>query len=195
MTLEEAQKEVDKWIKTYGVRYFSELTNMAVLTEEVGELARIMARTYGDQSFKKSDEDEEAGKHINQEFEIIRNTYLKLAKKTTLSTSDQHAITDVVKQNLPIDQVIIWIQECYDHFLPKHPRDQIRSFQYIANYIFDQAFSNYQQEVTQNGENWELFSEPAITHSTANCGGAEDEYFKRYRARVEESENDTECDF
>ena len=52
MTLEDAQKTVDEWIKTYGVRYFSELTNMAVLTEEVGELARIMARTYGDQSFK-----------------------------------------------------------------------------------------------------------------------------------------------
>ena len=52
MTLEEAQKTVDDWIKTYGVRYFSELTNMTVLTEEVGELARIMARTYGDQSFK-----------------------------------------------------------------------------------------------------------------------------------------------
>ena len=52
MTLEEAQKTVDDWIKTYGVRYFSELTNMAVLTEEVGELARIMARKYGDQSFK-----------------------------------------------------------------------------------------------------------------------------------------------
>jgi NTP pyrophosphatase (non-canonical NTP hydrolase) len=55
MTLENAQKEVDDWIKTYGVRYFGELTNMAILTEEVGELARIMARTYGDQSFKKSD--------------------------------------------------------------------------------------------------------------------------------------------
>ena len=53
MTLEEAQKEVDSWIKTYGVRYFSELTNMTVLTEEVGELARIMARKYGDQSFKE----------------------------------------------------------------------------------------------------------------------------------------------
>ncbi len=55
MTLEEAQKQVDQWIKTYGVRYFSELTNMAVLTEEVGELARIMARTYGDQSFKEGE--------------------------------------------------------------------------------------------------------------------------------------------
>ena len=57
MTLEEAQKEVDKWIKTYGVRYFSELTNMAVLTEEVGELARVMARKYGDQSFKAGEKE------------------------------------------------------------------------------------------------------------------------------------------
>ena len=56
MTLDEAQQRVDDWIKTYGVRYFSELSNMAVLTEEVGELARVMVRTYGDQSFKKSDE-------------------------------------------------------------------------------------------------------------------------------------------
>lgn len=55
MTIQEAQQQVDNWIKTYGVRYFSELTNMAILTEEVGELARIMARTYGDQSFKQSD--------------------------------------------------------------------------------------------------------------------------------------------
>ena len=57
MTLEEAQKEVDSWIKTYGVRYFSELTNMTVLTEEVGELARVMARKYGDQSFKQGEKD------------------------------------------------------------------------------------------------------------------------------------------
>ena len=56
MTIEEAQRQIDDWIKKYGVRYFSELTNMTILTEEVGELARIMARTYGDQSFKKSDE-------------------------------------------------------------------------------------------------------------------------------------------
>jgi NTP pyrophosphatase (non-canonical NTP hydrolase) len=55
MTIKDAQLSVDEWIKTYGVRYFSELTNMVILTEEVGELARIMARTYGDQSFKKSD--------------------------------------------------------------------------------------------------------------------------------------------
>ena len=57
MTLAEVQKQVDGWIKTYGVRYFSELSNMAILTEEVGELARIIVRKYGDQSFKKSDED------------------------------------------------------------------------------------------------------------------------------------------
>ena len=57
MTIEEAQKTVDEWIKTYGVRYFSELTNMAVLTEEVGEMAREMARRYGDQSFKAGEKD------------------------------------------------------------------------------------------------------------------------------------------
>lgn len=57
MTIAEAQQTVDKWIKTYGVRYFNELTNMAVLTEEVGELARVMARKYGDQSFKPGEKD------------------------------------------------------------------------------------------------------------------------------------------
>ena len=55
MTIDEAQKQVDEWIKTVGVRYFSELTNMACLTEEVGELARVMARRYGDQSFKEGE--------------------------------------------------------------------------------------------------------------------------------------------
>ena len=56
MTIQEAQTTVDHWIKTKGVRYFNELTNMAILTEEVGELARLMARTYGEQSFKASDQ-------------------------------------------------------------------------------------------------------------------------------------------
>ena len=56
MEIKEAQKKVDSWIKNTGVRYFSELTNMVILSEEVGELARIIARKYGDQSFKKSDE-------------------------------------------------------------------------------------------------------------------------------------------
>lgn len=57
MTIQEAQQTVDEWIKTYGVRYFSELTNMAVLTEEVGELARVIARKYGDQSFKAGEKE------------------------------------------------------------------------------------------------------------------------------------------
>ncbi|SES97131.1 nucleotide pyrophosphohydrolase [Hymenobacter actinosclerus] len=57
MTIEEAQQTVDAWIKTTGVRYFNELTNMAMLTEEVGEVARIIARQYGEQSFKESDKD------------------------------------------------------------------------------------------------------------------------------------------
>jgi NTP pyrophosphatase (non-canonical NTP hydrolase) len=57
MTLEEAQKKVDEWIRTIGIRYYSELTNMAILTEEVGEVARLMARMYGEQSYKDSDTD------------------------------------------------------------------------------------------------------------------------------------------
>ena len=60
-TLKQAQEQVDNWIKTYGVRYFNELTNMTILTEEVGELARIMARTYGEQSFKGSDKHRDLG--------------------------------------------------------------------------------------------------------------------------------------
>jgi len=60
MTIKEAQAEIDEWIKTIGVRYYSELTNMAILTEEVGEVARLMARIYGEQSFKKPEQAEEA---------------------------------------------------------------------------------------------------------------------------------------
>ncbi|MEZ4849196.1 MAG: nucleotide pyrophosphohydrolase [Bacteroidia bacterium] len=61
MTIKEAQKIVDDWINNYGIRYFSELTNLAILTEEVGEVARIMSRKYGDQSFKKSDKEVDLG--------------------------------------------------------------------------------------------------------------------------------------
>jgi NTP pyrophosphatase (non-canonical NTP hydrolase) len=61
MTLEQAQQQVDEWIKTHGVRYFNELTNMAMLTEEVGEVARIMARRYGEQSEKESDKNNDLG--------------------------------------------------------------------------------------------------------------------------------------
>jgi NTP pyrophosphatase (non-canonical NTP hydrolase) len=59
LTIKDAQEMVDNWIKTHGVRYFSELTNMAILTEEVGEVARIIARQYGEQSFKKNEQDKE----------------------------------------------------------------------------------------------------------------------------------------
>ena len=64
MTLEEAQQSVDEWIKTNGVRYFNELTNMAMLTEEVGEVARIIARRYGEQSEKESDKDKDLGDEL-----------------------------------------------------------------------------------------------------------------------------------
>lgn len=78
MTIQEAQQQVDTWIKTTGVRYFSELTNMAILTEEVGEIARIMARTYGDQSFKQSD----LGKDLGDEMADVLWVLLCLANQT-----------------------------------------------------------------------------------------------------------------
>jgi NTP pyrophosphatase (non-canonical NTP hydrolase) len=64
MTLSEAQQQVDEWIKTYGVRYFNELTNMAILTEETGEVARLIARKYGDQSFKKDESTDNLGDEL-----------------------------------------------------------------------------------------------------------------------------------
>ena len=78
MTIAESQQRVDEWIRTIGVRYFSELTNMAILTEEVGELARIMARTYGDQSFKKSD----LQKDLSEEMADVLWVLLCIANQT-----------------------------------------------------------------------------------------------------------------
>ncbi len=84
MTISEAQDIVDKWIKTYGVRYFSELTNLAILTEEVGELARIFARTYGDQSFKDSDKD----KDMADEMADILWVLIALANQTGVNLEE-----------------------------------------------------------------------------------------------------------
>lgn len=84
MTIDEAQKAVDKWIKTYGVRYFSELTNMACLTEEVGELARVMARRYGDQSFKKDEKD-----NLGEEMADVLWVLICLANQTGIDLTDE----------------------------------------------------------------------------------------------------------
>lgn len=84
MTIQQAQQQVDEWIKTTGVRYFSELTNMAILTEEVGELARIMARKYGDQSFKESDKD----MNMADEMADIMWVLLCLANQTGVDLTD-----------------------------------------------------------------------------------------------------------
>ncbi len=90
MTIDQAQKEVDNWIKTIGVRYFSELTNMAILTEEVGELARIMARTYGDQSFKKSDMEKDLGDEMADVLWVL----ICMANQTGIN------LTDAFKKNI-----------------------------------------------------------------------------------------------
>ena len=86
MTLEEAQKQVDSWIKEYGVRYFSELTNMAVLTEEVGELARVMSRKYGDQSFKEGEKD-----NIEDEIADVLWVLLCIANQTGVKVTEAFA--------------------------------------------------------------------------------------------------------
>ncbi len=84
MTINEAQQQVDGWIKSVGVRYFSELTNMTILTEEVGELARIMARTYGDQSFKKTD----LNKNLADEMADVLWVLICLANQTGVNLTE-----------------------------------------------------------------------------------------------------------
>ena len=101
ISISDAQKMVDHWIKTVGVRYFSELTNMAILTEEVGELARIMAREYGDQSFKKSDESYDLADEMadvlwvliclaNQTGVDLNEAFLKNMEKKTRRDQERH---------------------------------------------------------------------------------------------------------
>ena len=109
MTLEEAQKQVDNWIKTYGVRYFSELTNMAVLTEEVGDLARVMARKYGDQSFKPGEKDN-LGEEIadvfwvllciaNQTGTDLTEAFRRSIEKKTKRDQDRHINNPKLKEH------------------------------------------------------------------------------------------------
>lgn len=84
MTIDEAQSTIDQWIKNYGVRYFSELTNMAILTEEVGEVARIMSRKFGDQSFKPSDVD----KDLSEELADVMFVLICIANQTGINLTD-----------------------------------------------------------------------------------------------------------
>ena len=84
MTLREAQQNVDQWIKTVGVRYFNELTNMAILTEEVGEVARLMSRKYGDQSFKESDKE----KNLDEELADVLWVLICIANQTGVDLTE-----------------------------------------------------------------------------------------------------------
>jgi NTP pyrophosphatase (non-canonical NTP hydrolase) len=112
ITIKKAQQQVDEWIKTIGVRYFSELTNMAILTEEVGELARIMARKYGDQSFKEGETDENMADEMadvlwvlicmaNQTGVDLEEALIKNIEKKTLRDKDRHASNKKLNDNLP----------------------------------------------------------------------------------------------
>ncbi|HWI92035.1 MAG TPA: nucleotide pyrophosphohydrolase [Flavisolibacter sp.] len=84
MTIQEAQHRVDEWIKTTGVRYFSELTNMAILTEETGEVARLMSRMYGDQSFKESDNE----KNLSDELADVLWVLICIANQTGVDLTE-----------------------------------------------------------------------------------------------------------
>lgn len=108
VSLRRAQQMVDGWIREYGVRYFSELTNMAILTEEVGELARIIARRYGDQSFKSSDEGRDLGDEMadvlwvviclaNQTGVDLNGAFLKNLEKKTARDRDRHRRNEKLK--------------------------------------------------------------------------------------------------
>jgi NTP pyrophosphatase (non-canonical NTP hydrolase) len=110
ITIKKAQQQVDEWIKTIGVRYFSELTNMAILTEEVGELARIMARKYGDQSFKEGETDENMADEMadvlwvlicmaNQTGVDLEEALIKNIEKKTNRDKDRHASNEKLKDN------------------------------------------------------------------------------------------------
>lgn len=90
MTLDEAQTNVDHWINTTGVRYFNELTNMAILTEEVGEVARIISRKYGEQSFKESDKDKDLGDELADVLFVV----ICLANQTGIN------LTEALEKNL-----------------------------------------------------------------------------------------------
>jgi NTP pyrophosphatase (non-canonical NTP hydrolase) len=101
ITIQQAQHQVDEWIKTHGVRYFSELTNLAILTEEVGEVARIMARKYGDQSEKESDKNKDLGDEMadvlwvliclaNQTGVNLTEAFQKNLEKKTIRDKDRH---------------------------------------------------------------------------------------------------------
>lgn len=100
MTIKNAQEEVDSWIKTHGVRYFSELTNMALLTEEVGELARIISRRFGDQSEKESDKNKDLGDEMADVLWVL----MCLANQTGIDLTDALAKNFEKKTNRDFDR-------------------------------------------------------------------------------------------
>ncbi len=100
ITLSEAQSLVDQWIKKYGVRYFNELTNMAILTEEVGEVARIISRTYGEQSAKKSDE----GKNLGDELADVLFVLICIANQTGVDLNEAFEANLAKKTNRDSDR-------------------------------------------------------------------------------------------
>ncbi|WP_397539830.1 hypothetical protein [Rummeliibacillus pycnus] len=145
----------------------SDLNNCGAIPEITSEITTdIISDT---SSSKKLNEDEGKRHHSNQ-FDLICRTYLSLSKHKQLSSNDDKVIMEVVQENWDTHQIIGWIKDCFNNFKPQHKLDNIRSFQYVANYIFDQAYKLDTQEVFEDGQ------DSGFT--------IEDEYFQRFRANV-----------
>lgn len=155
ITINEAQKQVDNWIKTIGVRYFSELTNMAILTEEVGELARIMARKYGDQSFKESEKNMDLGDEMadvlwvliclaNQTGIDLNQAFLKNMEKKTKRDKNRHKNN---KKLIPLtnsdEQINSWFEK----------KNWLKGWQVSPDVSINQR--TFAQEYNKNPQRWE----------------------------------------
>ncbi|MEN2466437.1 hypothetical protein [Ornithinibacillus sp. JPR2-1] len=140
----------------------SKLNGCAAIPEITSEITpKINSETSSSSEWIEDDNNV----YDSNQFELISKTYLDLSKNKQLSSNDEKAIKDVVGENWETHRVIGWIKECFNNFKPKHKLDNIRSFRYVANYIFDQAYK-FEQEVLEDEQ--------------ATGYIVQDEYFQRY---------------
>ncbi|WP_077701945.1 hypothetical protein [Virgibacillus dokdonensis] len=144
----------------------SKLSDCAAIPEITTEITTEITPKINSESSSSNERiEDDINIYDSNQFELFSKTYLSLSKNKQLSFNDQTAIKDVVDENWETHRVIGWIKDCFNNFKPKHKLDNIRTFRYVANYIFDQAYK-YQQEVLEDEQ--------------ATGYIAQDEYFQRY---------------